>query len=38
VNLKFNLERNKSDPTSNIKADLSSMTSAAVTGSDAGHN
>ena len=30
--VKFNLERNKSDPKSNIKADLSSMASAAVTG------
>jgi peptide/nickel transport system permease protein/peptide/nickel transport system substrate-binding protein len=30
--VKFNLERSKSDPKSNIKADLSSMASAAVTG------
>lgn len=30
--VKFNLERNKSDPKSNIKADLASMASAAVTG------
>ena len=29
--VKFNLERNKSDPKSNIKADLATMTSAAVT-------
>ncbi|QWG15719.1 peptide ABC transporter [Bradyrhizobium sediminis] len=30
--VKFNLERNKSDPKSNIKADLATMASAAVTG------
>ncbi|MBR1233617.1 ABC transporter substrate-binding protein [Bradyrhizobium sp. AUGA SZCCT0182] len=30
--VKFNLERNKSDPKSNIKADLAAMESAAVTG------
>ena len=30
--VKFNLERNKSDPKSNIKADLASMASAEVTG------
>ena len=30
--VKFNLERNKSDPKSNIKADLAAMASAAVTG------
>ena len=30
--VKFNLERNKTDPKSNIKADLGSMASAAVTG------
>ncbi|MBW8856740.1 MAG: peptide ABC transporter, partial [Bradyrhizobium sp.] len=30
--VRFNLERNKSDPKSNIKADLASMASAAVTG------
>ena len=30
--VKFNLERNKSDPKSNIKADLASMASAEITG------
>ena len=30
--VKFNLERNKSDPKSNIKADLATMASASVTG------
>src|SRR3954453_7706464 len=30
--VKFNLDRNKSDPKSNIKADLAAMASAAVTG------
>src|SRR3954454_13035305 len=30
--VKFNLDRNKSDPKSNIKADLGSMTSAEITG------
>ena len=30
--VKFNLERNKSDPKSNIKADLAAMESVAVTG------
>ena len=34
--VKFNLERNKSDPKSNIKADLASMASVEVTGPDAG--